>query len=543
MALGSWDLLDAQRPFEILAITARAAQGTGEKTLEIWSSFPHEGFDLVIMNPPFTRPTGHESGKIGVRNPMFAAFATDDATQRLMAKAAAQLSGGTNYHGNAGEASIFVALSHRKLKIGGTLAMVLPLSFMLGDSWSATRKLISDNYANLIFITNAGVGGADVSFSSDTDMGECLVIGKKRKQGSKRATFVTLNERPDSTMSGANTAGKIRQLIKIGALRKLEGDPNGGSPLILGNELIGHAIDAPTAAGWNLARVRDFALAQTAHWLVRSTLLLPGLPKSSAASLPVTTIGKLGEIGPYHADINGRTATGGIRGPFDKHSVQSNSAPTYPVLWEHVAERERTMVFEAEAECVPRIGKNNVEQKLIDQKVENLWHTASHCHFNRDFRFNSQSTAMQFSRRQALGGRAWLSIKLSTSEREKALVLWANSSLGILLYWWFANKQQPGRGSIGRMTLENVAALNVAQLNKQQLKSASEIFEIFANLPLLPVHQLDRDDNRRNLDRAFMTEVLALPSVLHDSDGAMDLLRLKLAREPSILGHKRPALS
>ena len=26
----------------------------------------HESFDLVIMNPPFTRPTGHEAGKIGV---------------------------------------------------------------------------------------------------------------------------------------------------------------------------------------------------------------------------------------------------------------------------------------------------------------------------------------------------------------------------------------------------------------------------------------------------------------------------------------------
>jgi hypothetical protein len=202
VALGSWDLLDAQRPFEILAITARAAQGTGETTLETWSSFPHEGFDLVIMNPPFTRPTGHESEKIGVRNPMFAAFQTDDETQRLMARAAARLAADTNYHGNAGEASAFVALSHRKLKLGGTVAMVLPISFMLGDSWAATRTLFARNYAGLVFITNAGVGGRPVSFSSDTDIAECLVVGKKRKRGGKRATFVTLNERPTRPWRG-----------------------------------------------------------------------------------------------------------------------------------------------------------------------------------------------------------------------------------------------------------------------------------------------------------------------------------------------------
>ena len=57
---------------------------------------------------------------------------------------------------------------------------------------------------------------------------------------------------------------------------------------------------------------------------------------------------------------------------------------------------------------------------------------------------------MQFTPRKSIGGRAWLSISLETAEREKALVLWANTSLGFAAYWWHANKQQSGRGSIGR---------------------------------------------------------------------------------------------
>jgi hypothetical protein len=539
VALGSWDLLDAQRPFEILAITARAAHGTGEKTLETWSSLPHAGFDLVIMNPPFTRPTGHESKKIGVRNPMFAAFATDDETQYLMAKAAAKLTAGTNYHGNAGEASAFVALAHRKLKLGGTVALVLPLSFMLGDSWDATRRLFSNNYDDLVFVTNAGVGGRTVSFSSDTDIAECLVVGKKRWHGSKRATFVTLNERPETTMGGANTASRIRQLIRGSGLRKLESDPIGGSPVILGNELIGYAIDAPIAAGWNLARVRDFALAQTAYWLTQGKIRLPGILNFRSTTLPVSTIEKLGIIGPYHADINGRTSTGGIRGPFDKHPTQPGSAPTYPVFWEHAADRERAMLFEADCECIPRIGKNEDEQQLIDRKVDALWRTASHCHFNRDFRFNSQSTAMQYSSRRALGGRAWLSIRLTSNSHEKALTLWGNSTLGILMYWWFANKQQAGRGSIGRLPLANVVSLDITKLGDDQLRSAEKVFQNMSNLTFLPIHEIDNDTNRAELDRALMVDILGLPAEMHDAEGPMELLRLKFSREPSILGHKR----
>ena len=39
---------------------------------------------------------------------------------------------GTCYHGNAGIASAFAALAHRKLKRGGVLALVLPLSAAAG---------------------------------------------------------------------------------------------------------------------------------------------------------------------------------------------------------------------------------------------------------------------------------------------------------------------------------------------------------------------------------------------------------------------------
>jgi hypothetical protein len=38
-------------------------------------------------------------------------------------------------------------------------------------------------------------------------------------------------------------------------------------------------------------------------------------------------------IGPYHMDIFGKTASGGIRGPFELVLAKPKSASTYPSLW------------------------------------------------------------------------------------------------------------------------------------------------------------------------------------------------------------------
>lgn len=143
------------------------------------------------------------------------------------------------------------------------------------------------------------------------------------------------------------------------------------------------------------------------------------MAKSAAAIVPVTTIGTIGTIGPYHMDINGKTADGGIRGPFSIVAAKPNSAPTYPSLWAHDATRERTMAFDADSEAHPLKGSSRTEQKLIDDKVAEVWASASHCHFNRDFQFNSQPTGMQFTPRRSIGGRAWLSVRLSSAEQEK----------------------------------------------------------------------------------------------------------------------------
>jgi hypothetical protein len=110
-----------------------------------------------------------------------------------------------------------------------------------------------------------GSEGADLSFSADTGMAECLVVGRKRKPRQKsvetkeinRATFIVLNERPAFPLLGYGTARQIRQLIAAKNIRSLEKGPVGGTLLRFGNDVVGHAVEAALPEGWNLSRVAD----------------------------------------------------------------------------------------------------------------------------------------------------------------------------------------------------------------------------------------------------------------------------------------------
>lgn len=429
VALGSLDLLDPQRPLDIIAITAQAAEGMGQSEREIRSTSAHASFDLVLMNPPFTRDTNHEATRSDSPNPMFAAFDLTDAQQREMAQAAERLLRGTSAHGNAGEASAFLVLADRKLKDDGTLALVMPLSLMSGESWEASRKLLRKSYSNLVVVSIAGVHDSDLSFSADTGMGECLVVGHKlpavEKDAAldveKRATFVILKQRPDSQIVGSASAEQIHLAVQRG-LRRLEDGPVGGTPVRFGDDVIGYALDAPLpqAGPWHLVRLADLAFAQVAHEMAANGLIwLPGIPRSSAVPVLITTVEAIGNVGPVDRDVNGNTQSGGIRGPFSVEKLAGRAAPTYPVLWSHSADRERCMEFEADSEGVVRQGANPTEVAIVQAKAATIWTTASHCHFNRDFRFNSQSTAMQFTSRRSIGGRAWPSIRLESPNKRR----------------------------------------------------------------------------------------------------------------------------
>ena len=272
--LGSIDLLRHGEMLEGLEITAKAIEATQGADIDIWRYAPHGSFDMVIMNPPFTRPTNHEGRHENVPNPMFAAFGSSAEDQKAMSDETKSLTKGTAAHGNAGQASIFLALADRKLKKHGMLALVMPLIFITGSSWEKCRKQLRDAYADLTIITISGRDNI-VSFSADTGMSECLVIGRKSDECQSRATFAVLNESPSSSLTGLHVAEQIHRFVNNGNIRRLEDSPNGGEAIYFGNDIVGQAIDAPlpNSGSWNLARISDLSLARTAFHLAQENQL------------------------------------------------------------------------------------------------------------------------------------------------------------------------------------------------------------------------------------------------------------------------------
>lgn len=136
----------------------------------------HGSFDLVIMNPPFTRPTNHEA--TDARVPSFAAFDMTDADQQAMSRQLKKLRphDGAS-HGNAGLASNFIDLAHAKVKPdGGILACVLPGAFMHGGAWKDARDLIDAHYTDITIASIATSGNTERAFSYETGMAEILLV-------------------------------------------------------------------------------------------------------------------------------------------------------------------------------------------------------------------------------------------------------------------------------------------------------------------------------------------------------------------------------
>ena len=224
VAIGSLELLQSSAALTLFN-TSDPAQRTGsvgeETAAQIIADIPDGGFDLVIMNPPFTSNTKHRDAQGNVQNAAFAAFGASVDDQDDMAARLVRLARNSHYHGHAGLGSAFASIADKKIKPGGVLALVLPFTAVNGASWAKFRRMIAENYTDVTIVSSAA-DGSDMSFSSDTGIAECLVIGRRRAKHDPpagRARFVSLRRRP----RGFAEAQEVADAIQASAeLRRLE---------------------------------------------------------------------------------------------------------------------------------------------------------------------------------------------------------------------------------------------------------------------------------------------------------------------------------
>ena len=516
VAIGALDLIAAGQSRSLFPTGQRQASGHGEVAVEDLE-LPHESVDLVIMNPPFTRPTNHEITDVPV--PSFAGFGTSADEQRLMAERLAQVRRGLDSpvgHGNAGLASNFVDLAHAKVKPGGVVALVLPIAFIQGASWRAARELIGREYRDVVVISLAATGSTDRAFSADTTMAEVLVIATRAEVGQApgESLFVNLFRRPQSAVEASDVASLVA---------RLPADPVGR--LRAGDQRIATYMRTGLANG-GCAALRETALAETMMALGDGALRMP---RWSPTALPVARLGALGRRGPLHRDLgNAKDGKPPFRGPFK--IVPADGVPSYPALWAHDAERERRLVVQPDREGLVREG--------CEAHALRVWQTATTLHFTLDFGISSQSLTACVTPVACLGGRAWPGFQPDRDEWVRAIALWANTTLGLMAFWWLGSRQHQGRAITTLSNLPELTTLDVRALTPAQLACAEEIFERFLTQPLMAANEAYRDDVRQALDRAVLVELLGLPE---DVLVPLGNLRQQWCAEPSVHGGKDTA--
>jgi hypothetical protein len=202
------------------------------------------GFDLIIMNPPFTRATGRSGRERGglfgfildeqVRKGVISEY--EELRRRvqkelenltLRKREFADLPGFKELYkqydtlsklgidelyniGQAGEGLLFLYLASELIKEKGKLAFVLPKSLLTGTSWFLARNLLLNKFhlEHIVLSYDAENG---YNFSESTSLSETLIVARKRwpPEENEETKITLLLRKPLTSLEAKALAFKI----------------------------------------------------------------------------------------------------------------------------------------------------------------------------------------------------------------------------------------------------------------------------------------------------------------------------------------------
>ena len=518
-AVGSLELIDNELLLPTLDNEAVQLGGEEHTTVAINRAFKHGEFDIVIQNPPFTKPNADSNNE--VPKGVFEGSERPEEDAKEMRKALRNKDTRVS-DGNAGLGCYFVDLADKMLAPDGTLGFILPVTVLASPHWQKVRAMFATEYRDVIVVTIAQAKGTGRAFSADTNMAECMIVATKGKgESTGRGKFVSLNHRPSSLLEAAEVA-KI--IVRNEGTRRLEDLLSGGNILRLGGAIVGQMLNCPLSekSEWVASRVKAMELLQCGQLLAEGTLWLPTL--ATGREIPICRVEDIATLGMSSLDVFGD----GGRGAFDLE-IGCTGNNLYPFLWKLNTPLQRAMIVAPDAHGILRPNTTTKLQKLLARN--------SRAHYNQDLQFNANSVAALFTEKPVLGVSSIKNVAFQNPRYEIPWTLWCNSTLGLLCHWLHSSKQQVGRGRLSLITLRTLPTLDVRQLTAAQLTAAEAVFEALKFERMLPFNECWDDTVRKRLDEMLLTEVLGITdaSIL----AAMQTLRELLSAEPSIDGGKQ----
>jgi hypothetical protein len=504
--LGSIEFLEGgmvQMPLDLFG-SARMTRVTGKGDEQLPSASLPE-LDLCVMNPPFTRSVGG--------NLLFGSVPDDERAE--MQKRLKKLVQKPNTFANvtAGLGSVFVAAADNYIKPSGRLALVLPKALLSGVAWGETRRLINRKY-RIEFLV-ASQDSERWNFSESTDLSEVLLVAQKYSavKAPKENPVIAVNlwRNPTTSFEALAIAHALTRDAPPDLL-----DGQGALDICIGEQKVGEAIafawdDLKAQPHWLLpCAFAQSDLIRAAYHLQKGKLWLP--TRKTTSKLQLCPLGELGTLGPDRRDIH------------DGFKL-SQASTAYPTFWGHDADKVRTLAQEPNSFLSP-LAKAKKGRNL--RKVEDLWPLAGKVLLAERMWLKTQRMVALRLSEDVLANVWWtFSFKkgLATNQREKVLVLWLNSTLGLIQL--FANREET-RGAwvdFKKPTLFALPVLDLRALSAEQLKQLAAAYDRVAEKELAPIPQMATDAVRAEID-ASIAHALHLPDFA--------VLRAMLAKEPVV---------
>ncbi len=504
-AVGSLELLDDISLFD----TEAERIGGEENTVVALQRAFHDGeFDVIIQNPPFTKHSA--DGNTGAAKVVFQGIERPEAEKKAL-QATLRAKKTKVAHGTAGLVSYFVELADRKLKQGGTMGVILPITVLTSVSMQKVRDMWAHDYHAVCVVTIADADVAGCAFSADTKMAECMVVATKGTAADTgTATFISLTERPKRLLEATVIANTINRM-------------NGEDVVRVGEDLIGKVIVCPVNTGqsWGASRVQSLDLLQTGHKLRNSTLSLPRT--TTSVKIPITSVEEIAQIGYTEPTIKGKA------GAFTMVKGYSETGDGYPALWRADCRHQRSLLALPDSRAKVRPNR--------EMKAEQILARNSRVHYYLSPTLSATSAIVSFTEDPCLGVCILTNVQFADPRQEIAWALWCNTTLGLLCHWMHGSKQQQGRSRLTHTTLKTLPTLDVRRLSDRQLASAEALFDDLKYKRMLPLSECHHDPVRQHLDASLLTDVLGVTD--RALFAALQPFREMLCAEPSVHGAKK----
>ena len=473
IAIGALDLIEEQETYPLFGTGRERLRGVGDSDDGL-VDLPHGGFDLVIMNPPFTRND--------IRNRQLDEHARKRVQEREIEIAvqleahdaqAAQVIDQTSVR------TFFSPLADKILKTDRrTLAKVMPTTAIGSPAGQKEREFLAQRFQIETIITSHDPNR--IYFSGNTDIHESLIVATAATAEPRPTRFIQLHRNPVSKAEALALESDIR---------------NGEDLAVWGRETT-----------WPAAKMRrgDWTAA-----LFYDSILLEALDELNA--LLGTRLRPLGEMA--HVGPGGQRCREAFPGKNPKRG-------RYAVLWQHETDRQRTIETTPDRRMRPRPAK-------VRYVEETLWPMAGRLLIGNKLRMNLTRTPAVWTGEPTLGS-AWCPVTSSSADaeaHEKAWAAWLNSTPGIL-------------GLLARRTksltypafpLANLRALPCPDPEAVNIQPLIDAFDRLKGNELEALPRIAQDTTRAALD-----EAAARVARLDGQELAK--WRTAIGREPSIRG-------